>query len=1122
MTALRVLYIEDSPTDADLAQRALARNGSPIQLEHVATLSAAMERLAAPTDLDVVLADLALPDGSGLQALTMIRERGLPLAAVILTGSGDHDAAVAALKAGADDYLVKRGDYLERLPWTITAARERFLRSEERRRHPLRVLYVEHNTYDVDLLCRHLEQHAPHILLSVATSAEQVLGDLKREPGEALPFDILLVDYRLPGMDGLELTKLLREEYDLKLPIVLVTGQGNEEVATGALRLGVDDYVSKHGGYLYELVATLEKVKRQSELQHERETLRRTSQRLECLLDASSTILYSLSLSEAEPRPTWVSDNIAHLLGYTREEALAPGWWHEHLHPDDRAGAIAGHERLMQSGQLLHEYRFFDAAGKIRWIRDEQRLSHDSRVPSSEVVGVWLDISIDRRAEAIERARSAILDNVLKKRPLPEILNDLAHRLEQIEPDMRVSILLIGEHDGRLYTAAAPGLPASYNTLVDGLEPVEGAGSVAAAAGHGEPVMVADIEQHPGWQPYLEECRALGLKACWSLPFQDETGQVLGVFAVYQRTPREPSSTELALLREFTRLTSLAVTKLRDQEILNQAATVFASTRDGVFITDLEPRIVAVNRAFTEITGYSRAEALGRNPSMLQSGRHDPSFYQAVWQCFLETGHWQGEIWNRRKNGEIYPQWLSMSVVPDDSGGPRHFVGVFTDISQIKESEARLEHLAHYDPLTNLPNRLLLQSRLQNAIERARRKGHRVAALYLDLDHFKNINDSLGHPVGDEILVDVAHRLRDRVREEDALARLGGDEFLLVLEPVEEPENAAIVAQSLLDQFSRAFPLAGGNEVFLGLSVGISVYPDDASSVTELIQHADAAMYLAKRQGRNTYRFHTEALTTAAAERLSIETRLRHALDRDEFLLHYQPLIDTSTGRATGVEALLRWQPVGEAPIAPDRFIPIAEETGISVELGTWVLRTACAQARAWQQAGLTLEGVAINLSARQFEREDLVDLVRATLQDTGLLPRCLELELTESILMGQAERSIAMLSALKALGVRLAIDDFGTGYSSLAYLARFPIDTLKIDRSFVQGLSVSPEDREIVATIIAMARNLDVSVLAEGVETEEQRQILAGMGCERQQGFLFSRPLPDNALSAWLGGQAT
>ncbi|WP_350151382.1 EAL domain-containing protein [Nitrosomonas sp.] len=1115
---MRVLYIEDSLMDADLTRHTLARTAPEIELIVVTTLAEGLKCLDKPDYYDVLLTDLNLPDGSGLEALANIRERQLPLAAVIITGSGDHDSAVAAFKASADDYLIKEGDYLERLPRTLRSALTRFRSHSMDRNHLiLRVLYVEHNIFDIDLTRRHLALHAPHIHLTTVISAQDALALLPGDPAETPEFDILLLDNRLPGMEGLEFVKLLRDERKLEIPIVLVTGQGSETVAARALHLGVDDYLSKHEGYLFEIPATLEKARRQAELVRERISLKKTSLRLSHLLAASPTILYNLRFAGNTLQSVWVSENIERLLGYTAEEALAPDWWHSHLHPDDRELAVARQFMLLTDDQLTHDYRFFHRNGRVIWILDELRLVRGADGQPYEVVGAWLDISEHKRVELIRQAHQSALDLIVAGQPLTVVLNDVAQRLETINSGMLVSILLLDKHAGRLKQGAAPSLPDDYNAAIDLMMIGDGAGSCGTAAWRGEAVIVADIDHHPYWQPYLELTRKANLHACWSLPFKDETGGVLGTFAIYHRTPREPAPADLALIHEFASITALAVQKVYAAETLKQAAAVFESTREGVVITDLQPRILAVNRAYTEITGYDEAQVLGKNPKIIKSGRHDEAFYQAMWASLIKQGYWSGEIWNRRKNGEIYPQWLTISTVRNDSNEPCNYVGVFTDITQMKQSEARLVHLAHYDPLTGLPNRLLVQSRLLHAIERAQRHSLRIATLCLDLDRFKNINDSLGHPIGDELLMLLASRLKKRLREEDTLARLGGDEFLLILEDIKDPSEPATVAQNLIDLLATPFVLPSGHEIFINASIGISLFPDDASNVTELIQHADMAMYLAKKEGRSTYRYHTEALSIAANERLVMETRLRHALTAGEFVLHYQPLIDAHSGRAVGVEALVRWQPPGEAIVPPGKFIPIAEETGLIVPLGEWVLRTACAQGRAWIDAGFAPLVMAVNLSVRQFQSENLAEVIQWVLEETKLPAACLELELTESMFMEHAERSIDTLKTLKAPGIQLAIDDFGTGYSSLTYLKRFPIDKLKIDQSFVRGLAHDPNDREIAATIIAMARGLKLSVLAEGVESEQQLAFLRQHGCDYYQGFLFHRPAPAKELEAWL-----
>ncbi len=558
--------------------------------------------------------------------------------------------------------------------------------------------------------------------------------------------------------------------------------------------------------------------------------------------------------------------------------------------------------------------------------------------------------------------------------------------------------------------------------------------------------------------------------------------------------------------------------RLRAEEKLRQAAVVFHNAQEGIMITDEHARIQAVNQAFCDMTGYTEAEVLGQTPAKFKSGRHDPAFYQEMWQALTETGRWQGEVWDRRRTGESYPKWLSISAVAGADGKPGRYVALFADISRIKESEARLEHLAHFDPLTDLPNRLFFNSRLEHAIEQARRGRQRIALLFLDLDRFKTVNDSLGHPAGDQLLIAVAERIGHRLRAGDTLARLGGDEFVILLEQISDAAVAAVVAQDILKTFAEPVCVGGGHEVFIGCSIGISLFPDDADDGTRLVSSADAALYRAKEEGRNTYRFYTAALTAAANEHLALETKLRRGLECHEFLLHYQPLIDGLSGRVVGVEALMRLDVPGEAPLLPGRFIPIAEETGLIVPLGEWALRTACAQARAWMDAGMPPLTMAVNLSGRQFQSADVVAMVRGVLTDTGLPAHHLELELTESVIMKQAEQAPSTLTELKALGLHLAIDNFGTGYSSLAYLKRFPIDKLKIDRSFVDGLADDPNDREIAATIIAIARGLNLWVLAEGVETEEQLAFLRRHGCDQYQGDLFGKPGPADEVGRLLG----
>ncbi|MBD9414151.1 EAL domain-containing protein [Pseudomonas sp. PDM16] len=554
----------------------------------------------------------------------------------------------------------------------------------------------------------------------------------------------------------------------------------------------------------------------------------------------------------------------------------------------------------------------------------------------------------------------------------------------------------------------------------------------------------------------------------------------------------------------------------QQERALHQAATVFESTQEAVVIVDARRRILTSNPAFSHITGLSQQQALGRRLPLLPGNSPERARYRTLWRKVQDSGHWQGEMNSRRQDGSHFPFWLTVSRVRDCDPQQPQYVLTFTDLSQYRDSQERLAHLAHFDTLTDLPNRLYAMERLGHALEHAQRHQERVAVLYFDLDNFKTINESLGHKVGDELLVAVARRLQQRLRNEDTLARLSSDEFLVVLENLQRPEEAAGIARTLIELLERPLPLGSGHEVYLGASVGISLYPDDGLSGDDLLRNADSALHQAKQEGRNTFRFYTQGLTQQAHTRLTLEGQLRQALKRNEFVLHYQPLLRAGDGQPIGVEALLRWNS-SEGMISPAQFIPLAEETGLIVPIGNWVLREACRQMQFWRQQGLELHTLAVNLSPRQFRQADLLQQVREALQDSGLPAEHLELEITEGALIENIEQTQATLAALKGLGLRLAIDDFGTGYSSLAYLRRFPLDKLKIDQSFMRGVPEDQANLEIAATIIGLARNLKLCVLAEGVETVEQLQALRQLGCEQCQGYLFSRPLSAVQLAHWL-----
>ncbi len=539
---------------------------------------------------------------------------------------------------------------------------------------------------------------------------------------------------------------------------------------------------------------------------------------------------------------------------------------------------------------------------------------------------------------------------------------------------------------------------------------------------------------------------------------------------------------------------------------LGLAAQVFEQSGEGIMITDAQCNIVMTNQAFTAVTGYSEAEVMGQNPRMRASGRHDRAFYSAMWGAIATQGRWQGEVWNRRKDGSVYPELISIIRVFDKKGEVSHYIGISSDITQHKAAQERIQRLAHFDPLTGLPNRVLLNDRVSHDLSAAKRHHTQVVVMFVDLDHFKNVNDTLGHRIGDELLIAVATRLKSVVRDVDTVSRQGGDEFVLVL-PDTDADGAVHVAGKLLEAVAQPYQIESF-ELTVTLSIGIAIYPGDGETFEVLAKCADAAMYRSKHDGRNTYRFFTTEMQVRSAQNLHMENALRRALERKQLLLHYQPQISLRDGRIIGVEALLRWQHPELGMIPPADFIPLAEESGQILPIGEWVLRSAVRQMKAWMDAGLAPMVIAVNLSAVQFHHPHLPELVTQILDEEKLAPQYLELELTEGVAMDDAPAAIALIDRLHARGIRMSIDDFGTGYSSLSYLKRFKVYKLKIDQSFVRDISKDPEDRAIVVAIISLANSLGLQTIAEGVETEGQLAFLREQGCNEVQGYYFSKPL--------------
>lgn len=546
------------------------------------------------------------------------------------------------------------------------------------------------------------------------------------------------------------------------------------------------------------------------------------------------------------------------------------------------------------------------------------------------------------------------------------------------------------------------------------------------------------------------------------------------------------------------------------------AAKVLENISEGVIITDEKGIILSVNPAFEIVTGFSEEEVIGNNPSMFQSGIHGLEFYKNMWSEIYKVGHWKGEIWNKKKNGEVFPEWLTISSIKDEKGKISNFVAVFSDISDRKHTEEKLRKLAHYDTLTGVANRYTLNTRLESLIQTASKYNQQLAILFLDLDRFKHINDTLGHSYGDILLKEVSLRLKGLIKNKDIIARLGGDEFVIVLTNIKHPKEAVMVAEEIIDALSNSF-LLNQQEVYISTSIGISLFPLDGTSMDTLLRNADKAMYKAKSSGKNTFEFYHTDMHQNESKQMRMEVLLRKALEQNEFFLVYHPQVDLNTGQIIGVEALVRWKQEELGIVSPVDFIPLAEETGLIVPISEWIILQACEDIKNIHLNGFSQVKVSINISALHFNQESFVKTVETILSQANVDPHAIEFELTESMIMPNATETISRLVKLKKLGIKLSIDDFGTGYSSLSYLNRFPLDTLKIDKSFVGKIGIYHDDSVLVEAIITIAHRLNLSVVAEGVESKKQLEFLKKEKCDAIQGFYLTKPIPYSELINFL-----
>ncbi|MDD2721607.1 MAG: EAL domain-containing protein [Gallionella sp.] len=795
-----------------------------------------------------------------------------------------------------------------------------------------------------------------------------------------------------------------------------------------------------------------------------------------------------------ENRPYWCQD-------YQHDPAVIP-WRERDNHPGWGASAALP---LCRNGKVVGAFTLY-ASEANSFDEKSQALLAEMAMD----IGFALD-NFHREALRVNLERQsakerAVLEWLAKGEPLSFLLNQLAMHYEAQYPGTLCSVLLMSADGKQLQHGVAPSLPASYCKAIDGVSIGAQVGSCGTAAYTGQTVIVSDITRDPLWADFRNLALSYGLAACWSIPIISTKNQVLGTFALYSRFPCSPSQDELYTLERGAHLASLAIERAQTENTLSKLSQAVEQSPSTVVITDLNANIEYANASFTRTTGYQLSEVLGMNPRILHSGKTPKVTYDDMWAHLSNGQPWKGEFINRRKDGSEFIESVRISPLRLSGGEVTNYLAIKEDITEQKQAAARIQQLAHFDFLTGLPNQTLLKSRVSQSMNLAQRSNTGLAVLFMDLDHFKNVNDTLGHRIGDELLIQLAIRLQALLREEDTLSRMGGDEFVLVL-PNTDADGAAHVAEKVLSTVAQSFHIEQ-YELVVTPSIGIAMYPNDGTDFDKLYQSADVAMYRAKLEGRNSFRFFTSEMQQRSARRLLLENALRHALDRQQLQLYYQPQVSMQDGKIIGAEALLRWHHPELGAISPAEFIPVAEESGLILSIGEWVLRTTAEQLRRWQEQGLPLVTIAVNLSAVQFRHPHLPELIKQILAETGVCPQHIELELTESVAMDTPLAAIAVMDELHACGIRMSIDDFGTGYSSLSYLKKFKVNKLKIDQSFVRNITEDAESRALVTAIITLSSSLGFQTIAEGVETASQLAFLRLQGCDEAQGYYFSKPL--------------
>ncbi len=837
------------------------------------------------------------------------------------------------------------------------------------------------------------------------------------------------------------------------------------------------------------------------------EALRISENRYDRAIQGSNEGLWDWNILTGED---YLSPRWKQLLGFNEDELENhEDTFFNRLHPEDKPKVKSALQKHFKEYLPFNiEVRLLTKEGTYLWFHTAGKAERDGLGQATKMAGSISDISARKQIEAREVERNKILELTARGSSIDRILESVVLSVEQENPNMLCSILLMDMKGKYLLMGSAPALPDFYNEAVHGFTVGEGSGSCGTAAHLGERVIVEDIQTHPYWADIKELPGKAGLKSCWSEPIKDQQGKVLGTFAIYQNQISSPSELDIHIIEQAANLAGIAIERNHANEELKLASLVYQNSSEAMLIMDPDKNILSINPAFTQITGYLLEDVLGKKTSIMNSNRHDPAFYKQMSDELDNSGFWQGEIWERRKNGEIFAEWLTLNTIYDDKGEVHRRVALFSDITQKKKTQELIWKQANFDFLTGLPNRSMFNDRLSQELKKSKREKLAMAILLIDLDQFKEVNDTLGHDMGDILLIEASKRICSCVREADTVARLGGDEFVIILAELDDLQSVERSAQNILVKLAAPFTL-GQELAYISASIGITLYPEDSTEIDALLKNADQAMYAAKKQGRNRYYYFTASMQETAQTRMRLVNDLRAALDKEQFAVFYQPIIELSTNHIHKAEALLRWNHPERGMINPDDFIPIAEETGLIVEIGERVFKQALNQVKQLRAEFDENFQISVNVSPIQFHNNSLGDnKCFDHIQNLDLSGECVIIEITEGLLLDASTLVTDQLLICRDNGVQVALDDFGTGYSSLSYLKKFDIDYIKIDRSFISNLTEDSDDKVLCEAIVVMAHKLGMKVIAEGIETEEQRKLLIDAGCDYGQGYFFSKPM--------------